>query len=56
MHLNLNPGTCQEMLKDGISFNQNFMLRPNVGSVRALVVDENSGRIGSVTIPGAALQ
>jgi VWFA-related protein len=56
LHLNLKPGTYQEVLKDGLPFKQNLVLRPNLGSLRVLVVDENSGRIGSLTIPGSALQ
>ncbi len=56
LHLDLKPGTYQEVLRDGIPFKQNLVLRPNLGSLRVLVVDENSGRIGSVTIPASALE
>jgi hypothetical protein len=34
---------------------QSFEIKPNTASVRAIVVDENSGRMGSVTVPVAAL-
>jgi VWFA-related protein len=56
MHLDLKPGTYQEVLRDGVPFKQNLALRPNLSSLRVLVVDENSGRIGSVTIPATALE
>jgi VWFA-related protein len=55
MGLRLKPSTYQQYLRDGIPFNQTVEVAPGVGSVRIVVLDENSGRMGSVTIPAAAL-
>jgi VWFA-related protein len=55
MGLRLKPSTYQQYLHDGIPFNQTVEVAPGVGSVRIVVLDENSGRMGSVTIPAAAL-
>jgi hypothetical protein len=40
----------------GVPFERFVQLRPGMASLRILVVDENSGRMGSVTIPGPALE
>jgi VWFA-related protein len=56
MGLRLKPSTYQQYLRDGIPFNQVVEIAPGVGSVRIVVLDENSGRMGSVTIPAAALK
>ena len=53
--LRLKPATYQQYLREGIPFNQTVEADPSVGSVRIVVVDENSGRMGSVTIPTASL-
>jgi hypothetical protein len=53
--LRLKPATYQEMLRDGIPFDQTVDSTLQSGSVRIIVVDENSGRMGSVTVPAAAL-
>ena len=53
--LRLKPATYQELMRDGIPLVQSFEIKPNTASVRAIVVDENSGRMGSVTVPVAAL-
>jgi VWFA-related protein len=53
--LRLKPATYQELMRDGIPLMQSFEIKPNTASVRAIVVDENSGRMGSVTVPVAAL-
>ncbi len=53
--LRLKPDTYQEFMRDGIPLVQSFEIKPNTASVRAIVVDENSGRMGSVTVPVAAL-
>ncbi|HTW47495.1 MAG TPA: VWA domain-containing protein, partial [Acidobacteriaceae bacterium] len=54
--LNLKPGTYQEVLHDGVPFNQALNLQPTTGSVRVVVLDENSGRMGTVTIPASVLR
>ena len=53
--LRLKPGTYQKALRDGITFEQPVEFEPEDGSVRILIVDENSGRIGTVTMPAAAV-
>jgi hypothetical protein len=52
----LKAGTYQETLRDGIPFDQAIERKANLDSVRVLVVDENSGRMGSVTVPASALR
>ena len=52
--MNLKPGTYQNVLHDGIDVDQPLPARSNAASFRIVVVDENSGRMGSLTIPGAA--
>ena len=54
--LDLKAGTYQDVLRDGVPFKQSLVLRPNLGSLRVIVLDENSGRIGSVTLPASALE
>lgn len=56
INLDLKPGTYQDVLRDGVPFKQGLVLRPNLGSLRVIVLDENSGRIGSVTLPASALE
>jgi VWFA-related protein len=55
LNLRLKPATYQRILHDGIPFNQRVQEKPETGSLRIVVVDENSGRMGSVTVPAAAL-
>jgi len=55
MGLRLKPATYQQYLREGIPYNQVLEAAEGVGSVRIVVVDENSGRMGSVTIPAAAI-
>lgn len=52
--LSLLSGTYQQVLKDGIPFEQPIDSKANFDSVRLIVVDENSGRMGSVTVPAEA--
>jgi len=55
MGLRLKPETYQNLLPAGVPFEQVVRLKPGTASLRVLVVDENSGRMGSVTIPAEAL-
>jgi VWFA-related protein len=49
--LNLKPETWQKILHDGIPFAEYVEHKQNFGTTRIIVVDENSGRMGSVTLP-----
>jgi VWFA-related protein len=49
--LNLKPETYQKVLRDGIPFAEYVEHRQKFGTTRIIVVDENSGRMGSVTLP-----
>jgi hypothetical protein len=53
--LRLHPETYQKVLREGISFDQPLPSKPGAGSLRVIVVDENSGRMGSATLPAYAL-
>jgi len=55
--LHLKPATYQHAVSDGLTFDQRVEAKPkaDLGSLRVVVVDVNSGRIGSVTVPAAAL-
>jgi hypothetical protein len=53
--LRLMQATYDKLVTEGIPFEHAVTLKPGTGSVRVLVVDENSGRIGSVTLPGNVL-
>jgi VWFA-related protein len=49
--LRLRPATYQKVLREGIPFDQPLPSKPSAGSLRVIIVDENSGRMGSVTLP-----
>lgn len=53
--LRLKPVTYQNLLQSGVPFERSVQLKPGVASLRVVVVDENSGRMGSVTLPATAL-
>jgi len=53
--LHLKTATLQDLLKNGLSVERTVQLKPPISSLRILVVDENSGRMGSVTIPATSL-
>jgi VWFA-related protein len=53
--LRLKPATYQNLLPAGVPFEHQVRLKPGTASLRVLVVDENSGRMGSVTIPATSL-
>ncbi|MFZ0394991.1 MAG: VWA domain-containing protein, partial [Terracidiphilus sp.] len=54
--LRLKSSTYQNLLPSGVPFQRAVEMKPGMGSLRVLVVDENSGRMGSVTIPSRALR
>ncbi len=54
--LRLKPATYQNLLDQGVPFEHAVELKPGMGSLRVLVVDENSGRMGSVTIPSTVMK
>jgi VWFA-related protein len=54
--LRLKASTYQNLLSSGIPFDHFVQMKPATDSLRILVVDENTGRMGSVTIPATALQ
>lgn len=49
--LDLKPDTYQKVLRDGIPFADYIDQKSGTGTVRVIVVDEDSQRIGSVTLP-----
>jgi VWFA-related protein len=55
LRLTLKPATYETLQRDGIPFDQFIEQKPSSGSLRIVVVDENSGRMGSVTVPAALL-
>jgi hypothetical protein len=55
MGLRLESATYQKLLTAGIPFVQLVKLKPGTGTLRVVVIDENSRRIGSLTIPASAL-
>jgi VWFA-related protein len=52
--LRLRSSTYQQLLSTGIPYEHAVQLKRGVASLRILVVDKNSGRMGSVTIPASA--
>jgi VWFA-related protein len=52
--LRLKFSTYQQLLSTGIPYEHVVQLKRGVASLRILVVDKNSGRMGSVTIPVSA--
>lgn len=53
--LRLKAGTYEHAIKQGLTFDQRIDANQLQGSMRVVVVDVTSGRIGSVTVPSAAL-
>ncbi len=54
--LRLKPSTYQNVLAQGVPFERAIEMHPGLASLRVLVVDENSGRIGSITVPAGELR
>lgn len=54
--LSLLPETYRRLMQTGIPFDQFIERKPGTASIRVIVVDEGSGRIGSLTFPAEALK
>ena len=54
--LALKPLTYQRALEEGIPFEQPVARKEDAGTIRIVVVDENSGRMGSATVPVTVLK
>ena len=54
--LRLKPATYQRAMNEGLTFDERLDSGLAGGSLRVVVVDVNSGRMGSVTVPATALQ
>jgi VWFA-related protein len=54
--LRLKQTTYQKAINDGLTFDERLEAKLEHGSLRVIVVDGNSGRIGSVTVPTTALE
>ena len=54
--LRLQPATYQRAINEGLTFDERIDSTPITGSLRVVVVDVNSGHMGSVTVPTAALE
>ncbi|MDR3741466.1 MAG: VWA domain-containing protein [Terracidiphilus sp.] len=54
--LRLTPGTYQRILKEGLSVNVPIHSAPEGEALRIVVVDEVSGRMGTLTIPTLELR
>ncbi len=54
--LRLRQATYQKILHEGLSFDERVESKLENGSLRVVVVDEASGRMGSITVPDAALE
>ena len=54
LSLSLKNTTYEKVMHDGIPFDQYLDKTPDSGTLRIIVVDQSSGRIGSVTLPAVA--
>ena len=54
--LRLKPETYQRAVNEGLTFDERIDFTPAPGSLRVVVIDTNSGRIGSVTVPANAFE
>lgn len=53
--LRLKQATYQRAMKEGLTFDERLNGKQDSASLRVVVVDVNSGRIGSITVPTTAL-
>jgi VWFA-related protein len=56
MRLSLKQSTYETGMPAGIPYFHDVAPKSRLGSVRIIVIDGNSGKIGSVTLPSSALQ
>jgi VWFA-related protein len=56
LRLSLKPATYDTGMPAGIPYRHPVDMKSKLGSVRVIVVDGNSGKMGSVTMPSSALQ
>ena len=54
--LRLHSATYQKILRDGLTFDERIETTVLAGSLRVIVVDQNSGRMGSITVPATAIK
>jgi len=54
--MRLMPSTYEKVLKEGIDVDQQIKTLPDTGALRVVVIDENSGRIGTLTLPASAFK
>ena len=54
--MRLKPSTYEKVLKEGIDVDQQIKALPDTGALRIVVIDENSGRIGTLTLPASAFK
>lgn len=54
--MRLKSSTYQALIAKGIPFERAVVMQSGMASLRVVVVDENSGRIGSITIPSQDLR
>src|SRR6185503_2715244 len=54
--MRLKPSTYEKVLKDGIDVDQQIKTLPDTGALRIVVIDDNSGRIGTLTLPASAFK
>jgi hypothetical protein len=55
LHLSLKQATYESGMPDGIPYQRAVEVKSRLGSVRVVVVDGNSGKMGSVTLPSSVL-
>jgi hypothetical protein len=53
--MQLRQATYQRILKEGLNVEERIPVVPEIGALRVVVVDENSGRMGTLTVPLSAI-
>lgn len=56
MALRLRPATYQKALHDGLDIDEAVPNVPDGSALRIILIDENTGRMGTVTLPASALK